>query len=95
MATYIKTSDVPALRHAFMGSAGNLMPTGKQVDELWAEIGETVPTQTTTYSTAYVYHANGEVVYVFNLGNSAANEYLVAVPHRHLKSLTIKTKAAG
>lgn len=95
MATYIKTADNAALRHSVMGSAGNIMPTGKVVDELWAEIGETVPAQSTTFSTAYVYHANGEPVYVFNCGNSAANEYLIAVPHRHLKSLTIKTKAAG
>lgn len=95
MATYIKTADNPAIRHSVMGSAGNIMPVGKEVDELWCELGETVPTQTVTYSTGNVYHANGEPVYVFAIGNSAANEYLVAVPHRHLKNLTIKTKASA
>lgn len=95
MATCVKTKDNPAIRHSFMGTAGNILPTGKDIDEIWCELGETVPTQTVTYSTGYVYHANGEPIYVFNIGNSAANEYLIAVPRRHLKSLTIKTKAAG
>lgn len=94
MATYIKTADNPGLRQSFMGNAANILPTGKAVDEIWAELGETVPTQTVTYSTASVYTANGEVLYVFNIGNSAANEYLVAVPRKNLIAMTIKTKTA-
>jgi len=96
MATYIKTADSVGFRSAYAGNAVPPMPTGKMVDELWAELGETVPTQTVANSSFKgVSLHNGEMYFSWAIGNSSANEYLVVVPRKHLKNLTIKLKASA
>jgi hypothetical protein len=95
MATYIKTDDAPGLRQAYLGSAYPKMPTGKKIDELWAELGFTVPTQTTAQSTFLGTNIGpgGTEFFIWNIGNGAPNEYLVCVPKGAIKNLTIKTEA--
>lgn len=90
MATYLVTSDSPSLRQAMLGSQWNALPTGKKIDELRSEVGETVPTQAKAYSTCSVVSNGAEPVLLFNVGNSAANEYLIAVPRSKLKLLSMK-----
>ena len=92
MATYMKFADIPGFRASFLGNGQPQMPTGKTISEVWVELGETVPTQATAHSTfRNVTVANGKPVYVFSIGNSAANEYLVCVPAHQIKNMTIKT----
>lgn len=96
MSTYIKTSDSVGFRSSFAGNAVPPMPTGKEVDELWCELGETVPTQTVAKS-SYLGSSihNGEVYYSWSIGDSAINDYLICVPKKHVKNLTLKLKATA
>lgn len=90
MATYLVTTDSPSLRQAMLGSQWNALPTGKVIDELRSEVGETVPTQAKAFSSCSVVSNGAEPVLLFNVGQSAANEYLIAVPRSKLKLLTMK-----
>lgn len=94
MATHLVTPDSPSLRQAMMGSQWNRLPSGKVVDELRSEVGYTVPTQAKAYSSCSVITNGIEPVFLYNIGNSAANEYLVAVPRSKLKLLTTKLASA-
>lgn len=96
MATQIKTADSVALRGSFSGGY-NQMPTGKEIDELWAELGITVPTQTVAHSSFTAVHLSptGKKILIWTIGNSADNEYLVLVPLDHVKNLIMKLKASA
>jgi len=92
MATYMIFSDIPGFRSSYLGNGQPQIPTGKTISEVWVELGETVPAQAKANSTfRNVCVANGKPVYVFAIGNSAANEYLVCVPAHQVKNMTIKT----
>lgn len=92
MATYIKIADSSSLRNAMLGNAEPKLPTGKTISELWAELGETIPTQTTANSTflGEMIGPQREPMLVWNIGDATPSAYLVVVPKRHVKNLTIK-----
>lgn len=96
MATYIITDDQPGLRQSYLGSANPKLPTGKVVDNLYTELGVTIPTQTAAYSSfaGQSIGPGGTEFFIFNIGNSALNEYLICVPRHQIRNLTIKTTNA-